>query len=417
MPKSKLAIRGGKKTVNIPPPHFKWPIITKESIAAVVGQIRTSTSIYDRSGIIKEFEEKFAKYHKRKYALLTDTGTNALYSIFVGGGLKKEDEVLCPVYTFFATVTPLFFTGAVPVLCESLEDGNIDPEDIRKKITPKTKAIIVTHMWGLPCDMDEIVKISRKHNLLLFEDCSHSHGATYKEKKVGTFGDAAVWSLQAQKLVTGGEGGMLLTDNKEIYYRALLLGHYNKRCKQEISPKHKYYRYAVTGMGLKLRSHPLGVALASQQFRHLDKWLKQKRAWARYITQELSGLPGLRLPEPGKAKKHSWYAYLIQYKPEELNGLSIERFFKALVAEGCLEADRPGSTCPLNLLPLFQNPVPLFPRYKGKVAYRKGDFPVAEKFHGNAIKFPVWSRPEDKRIVNLYIRAIKKVVANYKELL
>jgi dTDP-4-amino-4,6-dideoxygalactose transaminase len=140
--------------------------------------------------------------------------------------------------------------------------------EIEKKITDKTKAIVVTHMWGIPCDMDAITVIAKKHNLRLLEDCSHAHGAKFNEQKVGTFGDAAVWSLQGQKTVTGGEGGILLTDDGEIHTRALLLGQYNKRCKQEIPRDHPLYQYALTGFGLKLRAHPLAIAMADQQFDH-----------------------------------------------------------------------------------------------------------------------------------------------------
>lgn len=137
--------------------------------------------------------------------------------MYAGCDLQPGDEVISPTYTFYATVTPMVFTRAKPVFADRKEDGNIDPWEIEKKITDKTKAIVVTHMWGIPCDMDTITAVAKKHNLRLLEDCSHAHGAEFDGQKVGTFGDAAAWSLQGQKTVTGGEGAILLTDDEEIH--------------------------------------------------------------------------------------------------------------------------------------------------------------------------------------------------------
>ncbi len=414
--KSKLAINGGEKTIDIDRPHFIWPPITEKTKDAVLRQLCESISIYNKSGVIERLEGRFSEYFGRKYALLTNSGTNALYSMFVGADLKEGDEVICPSYTFYATVTPLFFTEAVPVLVDSRDDGNIDPYEIERKITENTKAIVVTHMWGLPCDMDSINEIAKKYNLMIFEDGSHAHGATYRNEKVGTFGDASAFSLQAQKSITGGEGGVLLTNNEEIFYRALLLGHYNKRCKQEIPTDHILYQFAVTGMGLKFRIHPIAAAIAEEQFDNLDYILKGRRETAKRMSEELGNLPGIEVPDIADHVEPTWYAFLMQYRPEEIGGLEIGRFYDALLAEGCNELDRPGSTCPLNYHPLFQNPGIIFPRYEGKLRYSRGDFPIAERFHEHSLKLPVWHDPNDP-IINLYIEAFKKVIENFGELM
>lgn len=418
--KEKLAILGWPKTIKIKPPHFVWPPINKKIEKAVIKQLHENISIYDRSGIFKDFEEVFAKYHQRKYALLCSSGTLAIHSMFVAAGFKEGDEVICPVYTFFATVTPLLFTGAKPVFCDIDENGNIDPEEIKKKITPKTKGIIITHMWGVPCKMDEIVSIAKKNNLILLEDCSHAHGAKYKGKIVGSFGDLSAWSLQGSKNVSGGEGGILTTDNEEFYYRALLLGHYNKRCKQEIPANHPFYKYAITGMGLKYRAHPLAIRIAYEVLKNLDKYLEIKRSFAKKMINELKNLPGISLLPAyfDSDIEPSWYAFLFHYGKEKLENLPVEKFFEALKAEGLNEVDRPGSTCPLNLLPLFQNPAELFPIYrKYPFSYKPGDFPKAEKFYQNAVKLPVWAFKKELKFVKLYIKGIKKVVKNYRDLL
>jgi len=338
--------------------------------------------------------------------------------MFVAAGFRPEDEVICPAYTFFATVTPLLFTGAKPILCDCDSNGNIDPAEIEKKITPKTKGIVVTHMWGVPCQMDKIVKISKKNNILLLEDCSHAHGARINGKIVGSFGDMAAWSLQGPKNVTGGEGGILVMSNKEFYYRALLLGHYNKRCRQEIPNTHPLYQYATTGMGLKYRAHPLAIALAFETFKKLDAYLSIRDEYANKIQKALKNVPDLIPPQIANNIQPSWYALIFQYRKGGFQNLPIEVFFKAIQAEGLVEADRPGSTSPLNLLPLFQNPSELFPIYKSNpFSYSPGQFPRAEQFCQNAIKLPVWAKRKDSGIVNAYIRGIQKVAKNYKQLL
>ncbi len=414
----KLAINGGIKTISPKGPHYIWPPITKAVEKAVLKQLHTSISIYNSGGIFGEFEKSFAEYHGRKYALLCNSGTTAIHSMFVAAGFKKGDEVICPAYTFFASVTPLLFTGATPVLADCDINGNIDPDEIEKKITSKTKGVVITHMWGIPCQMDRIVKICKRYKLLLLEDCSHAHGARYHGKITGSFGDIAAWSLQGPKNVTGGEGGIMLTNNPEFHYRALLLGHYNKRCKQEIPPTHRLYRYTTTGMGLKYRAHPLAIAIALENFNKLDSYLSIRNKYARKIINSLKGVPGLVPPQISKNIQPSWYALVFQYRSEAFDNLPIEKFFKAVQAEGLFEADLPGSTSPLNLLPLFQNPSELFPTYsRNSFSYKPGDFPKAEKFYRNAIKLPVWAEKHDSRIVDGYIKGIKKVADNYKSLL
>ena len=416
---NKLAIKGGKKIIHKKNAKYVWPKITKKIERKVIKQLHETISIYNREGIFKTFEDSFAKMHNKKYSLLCNSGTNAIHTMYVACNFSKNDEVICPAYTFFATVTPLLFTGAKPVLCDCDENGNIDPREIIKKITLKTKAVVITHMWGMPCQMNKILQICKKNNLLLLEDCSHAHGATYNKKYVGSFGDMAAWSLQGSKNITGGEGGILVTNNVEFYNKSLLLGHYNKRCKQEISKSHKYYKYAVTGMGLKHRAHPLAVSIANEILINLEKNYKIKRFFANKIIKDLSSINGLTLPVFNKnTVSPSWYGMIFRYNDKYFDNLSIDLFCDALKAEGLIEVDIPVSTSPLNLLPLFQNPKDLFPIYKkNPFKYEKGDFPKAERFYKNIFKIPIWTEKIDSKVVNKYIKGIIKVTKNYKELL
>ena len=414
---TRLAILGGEPTVRFDPPHFVWPPVSEATHEAITAQARQSLSIYNRSGIIAELEDDLARYHGRKHALLTSSGTAALHSLFVGAHLQPGDEVICPTYTFHATVTPLFFTGAIPVLAEAGAHGNLDPADVERRITPRTRAIMVTHLWGVPCEMDALQDIARRHGLMLFEDGSHAHGARYGGRVVGSFGDAAAFSLQGAKTVSGGEGGVLLTDDDDLYYRALLFGHYNKRCQQEIPEGHPLRAFAVTGMGLKLRIHPLAAAIARQQLDRLESVLAGRRHFAARMRQALGVLPGLSVEPLAEGVEPSWYGLIVNYEPEALGGLPLARFVEALQAEGCRDVDLPGSTRSLADFPLFQRPEALFPAYAGKVRYRPEDFPAATERHARSIKLPVWDRREDEPLVEAYMAAFHKVVTHHRELL
>jgi perosamine synthetase len=407
---SKLAIRGGTPVITKPAPHYKWPIITQGTREAVLKQLDTATSIKDCSGIIKEFETKFANYYGAKYALLNNSGTISIFAMFDAIQLMPGDEVICPDYTWFATISPVVYLGAIPVFCDCDENGNMSSEKAKSLITERTRAIIVTHMWGMPCAMDRFTELADKYNLKLLEDCSHAHGASYQGRKVGTFGDAASWSLQSAKLISGGEGGVLLTDSEDIYARAQLLGHYNKRCKQNVPEKHVMHEFWQTGFGLKLRAHPLGVAMANEQFNHMDKWIKQKRVYARRIIDSLADIPFLKFPVEHNCQS-SWYALSIRFDSTKSNSVSRETFYDALVAEGLVERDIPSLTGPISGLPLFKKLQKAMPRLYKENPYEERifDCSVSQGLAKKIITMPIWALPEDEEIVESYIRGIWKV--------
>jgi len=414
---SPLALLGGPPAIKDRARHFAWPPVGESTVAAVLDQLAEGISIYDRSGIIVRLEDALRDYFGVKHAVLTSSGTAAVYSMYMASRVRPGDEIIVPAYTFFATVTPLLHLGAIPVLAECDEHGNLDSADVARRITDRTFGIVVTHMWGTPADMQNLRALADKHDLVLLEDASHAHGASLDGRKAGTFGLAAAFSMNGPKPLSAGEGGFVLANDDEVYYRTLLHGQYNKRCRDELPPEHRLYRYAVTGMGLKHRIHPLAACIALDQLRHLDEYLAGRERIAAYMSEQLGDLPGITVPGLKADARSSWYGLILQYRTEELGGLTIEWFYEALKAEGCREADRPGSTCPLNLLPLFQDPTPLFPALHGAFAYAPGDFPRAEDFHRNTIKLPVWHQEEDMPFVEQYIEAFRKVTDNYRDLL
>ena len=409
-----LAIRGGPPAITIAAPHYTWPVITESTRQAILDQVQRDVSIYDRSGIFATFEDRFAKYHGRKRALVCNSGTSALFGAFEGLGLGPGDEVIVPAYTFFATVSPMMYLGAVPIFCDCDEDGNLDPQGLKHLLTSQTKAVVVTHMWGIPCEMPQIVTFCQQTGLRLVEDCSHAHGALIDDQHVGTFGDAAVWSFQGQKIVTGGEGGILLCDDDEIYYRALLQGQYNMRCRQEIPRDHPLARFALTGFGLKLRAHPLAIAMANEQFTHLDEWIERKNEFAALLTEALEPFPFIRPPHHPR-RRPSWYAYIFHYRPTG-NMPAIDDFFEGLRAEGMEQIDRPSSTRPIMNLPLFTNPEGALPRLYGNketnVPRDMRQCPNSERFFHSAIKLPVWAHESDRPVVLQYCEGLKKVCSH-----
>ncbi len=383
-------------------PDYSWPVITDAVRERVADQLGKTISIYGRSGIFEKFEDRWAARHARAYALLTNSGTAAIHSMYEALDLRPGDEVLVPCYTFHATVSPIVFTGAKPVPIDCGPDGNMDPALIEAAITERTRAIIVTHMWGIPCEMAAIAAIARRRGLVLLEDCSHAHGASYRGVKCGAFGDMAAWSLQGEKIISGGEGGILVADKPEHYHRALLLGHYNKRPKSEIPASSPLHPFFLTGLGLKLRAHPLAIAMADEQLDHLDEWLALKNARAAAFSEMLSALPAIILPNTAN-RVPAWYAYVFQVDEAKSGGVTARQVHAALQAEGLREADMPGSTGPIHKLPLFTRTPEVMGRlYREPCIAMDASFPGAERFARQAIKYPVWAMEEDAATVDLY---------------
>ncbi|MEV5242926.1 aminotransferase class I/II-fold pyridoxal phosphate-dependent enzyme [Streptomyces cinnamoneus] len=414
---SPLALLGGEPAVTVPGPHFVWPPIEDADRRAVAAQLETAVSIPDRSGIIAELEDALASYLGVRHVVTTCTGTAALHSMYAAAGIGPGDEVLVPALTFHATATPLFHLGAHPVLADVDDRGQLDLEDAARRLTARTKAVVAVHLWGLPEGMDALVSFADEHELMLLEDGSHAHGATWNHQRTGTFGAASAFSLNGPKPLSAGEGGFVATDDTELYYRVLLHGQYNKRCRREIPAGHPLARFAVTGMGLKLRIHPLAAALARAQLARLDGHLAGRQEIAARMCAALDGVPGINAPYVPVSARPSWYALPLRYEPAELSGLPLQRFLDAVHAEGATEADQPGSTCPLSGHPLFQTPGALLPGYADGQGPAVGDFPAAEDVHATTFKLPVWHYEEDARLADAYTAAIAKVASHAKDLL
>jgi perosamine synthetase len=328
----RLALHGGRPVA--PRPVLPvWPHVSDAMQERLQSQAQLGLSIYDRSGVVKDFESAFADYVGVPLALATSSGTAALHSIYYGAGIGPGDEVICCDYGFFATITPLVFQGARPVFVDCAMDGTISVAAAEGAITGRTRAIVVTHMWGQPAQLDELQKLCERNGLLLFEDSSHAHGARYRGSVVGSIGTASAWSLQANKTVWAGEGGVLVTKDPELYERALLLGHFNRRALQDIPESSSNYAFAFTGTGLKYRAHPLGLALALPQIETLDQVIEGRHKSAAMLIDALSSIPGVQVvarQEPGTI--HGYYALVALIDPAAC-GFDREAFIAAMQAE------------------------------------------------------------------------------------
>ena len=229
------------------------------------------------------FEKEFAEFVGVDYCVALCSGTAALITSLAALGIGPGDEVIVPGYTFIASISSIIHAKAIPVLAEVDESLNIDPEDISKKITRKTKAIMPVHMLGNPCDMDKIMEIAKEHKLNVIEDCCQAAGASYKGKKVGSIGDIGAFSLNIYKTITAGDGGMVVTSDKDLYERAFGFhdqGHKPKRMGLEIGNR------SIIGMNLRINELTGAVALA--QVRKLEKIVKILREKKRKLKEAIS---------------------------------------------------------------------------------------------------------------------------------
>jgi 8-amino-3,8-dideoxy-alpha-D-manno-octulosonate transaminase len=238
---------------------------------------------------VSTLEKKFAEYCNAGFALATSSGTSSLIASALALGLKPGDEIIVPAYTFVASYSSVIFPGIIPVLAEIDDSLTIDPDDIVKRLTPRTKAIMPVHMLGNPCDMDRIMAIARKHNLLVLEDSCQAAGASYKGKKVGTIGNIGAFSLNIFKTINSGDGGLVTTNDKALYEIAFGVhdqGHKPSRLGVEVGSRNV--------LGLNFRMNELTAAVALAQLGKLDMILSILRKKRKYFKSLISGAKGFK---------------------------------------------------------------------------------------------------------------------------
>ena len=251
--------------------------------------------ISGRGSYINKFEEGFAKYCGRKYGITTNNGTTALHLALASLGIKQGDEVIIPTFTMGAVAFAVKYVGAKLIFVDSERDTwNIDVNKIKEKITNKTKAIIAVHTYGHPCDMDPIVNLAKEYNLYIIEDCAEAHGAEYKGKKVGCLSDIACFSFFANKIITTGEGGMVLTDNEKIAEKAMSLKN------MAFGKENKFLHTAV---GFNYRMPNIQAAIGLAQLEQIEKLIEKRRRNAQLYNSLLKDMKPAMKVMPKVMKK------------------------------------------------------------------------------------------------------------------
>lgn len=420
---STLALLGGEKAVKTDPADtFKWPIVTREMEDAVVKVLRDgSMSGFE---ITRAFERGFADWHGMTYAVGFNNGTAALHTALYALGIGPGDEIISPSMTYWASCLPAMLLGATVAFADI--DPNtlcVDPADIEKRITERTKAIVVVHYLGMPCDMDAITAIARKHDLKIIEDVSHAHGGLYKGRMVGTFGDVSCFSLMSGKSFAIGEAGILLTNHRVVRDRALFFGFYARQDEIEDETLRKI-ALGIPAGACKYRMHQMSSAVGLVQLKKYPGEMAEIDRAMNTFWDLLEGVPGIRAIRPPKdsgSTMGGWYAAHGIYVSEELEGLSVNRFCEAVRAEGSF--CKPGCNNALHLHPRFRRGAPLGyakpganqPK-DGRCAETQCRLPVTESIQSRTYFVP-WFCRYRKNIIEENAAAFRKAAENYKDLL
>ena len=276
-----------------------WPFYSKKEILSVSKVLRSGKVNYWTGSECRVFENEFAKFSDSKYAIALANGTVALDLALLTLGIRKGDEVIVTSRTFIASVSSIINAGAKPIFCDvSHNSQNIDANKIEKHVTKKTKAIMCVHLAGWPCDMDEINKIARKFNIYVIEDCAQAHGARYKGQSVGSLGDIGCWSFCQDKIIsTGGEGGMVTTNNKALWEKMWAYKDHGKSFKAVYKKKHpKGFKWLHESFGTNWRMIEIQAVLGRIQLTKMNAWTVKRNLYQNLIWDAASKLPALRVP-------------------------------------------------------------------------------------------------------------------------
>ena len=420
----KLAITGGTPVLKAQDEGlFHWPIVNDAMRAAQAQVLETGNM--SGTDIARRFEASFASWQERKYALSHNNGTNALNAAMFAVGLGPGDEIICTSVTYWASCTGALALGAAVVFCDIDPDTlQMDPASLEAHITPRTKAIMVVHYMAHPAPMDEIMAIARKHGLKVIEDVSHAQGGHYKGRKLGTFGDAAAMSLMSCKSFAIGEGGMLVTDDAEIFKRAVVFGHYDRIvdvCTDEEMEGPKNIPWG----GLKNRMHQTSAAIGLEQLKKHDAEIAEIDRAMKYFWKGISDIPGISMiyPKEEGSDKAGWYASRFLYDAASFGGISNVTFCEALNAEACGGFSF-GCNMPLHFSSVFfdldiyghgRPTASAFLPDGVDLRAETGALPNAERVNMRVLGEP-WFKHDDHAKIDPYVEAVRKVAANVGEL-
>jgi len=359
------------------------PNIQKEERQAVVNVLKSE--MITQGPVVQEFEKAFASFCGTKYAIAVNNGTAALHVALYAAGIKKGDEVITTPFTFAATANSIIMQGAKPVFVDiQPDDFNINPVQIEEKITSNTKAILPIDLYGQMYDVESVKKIAQKHNLKIIEDACQAHGAEYKQKKAGSFGDMGCFSFYATKNMTTGEGGMVVTDDEKKAELAKRFRHHGQS---------EQTRYQYFDLGYNYRMTDIAAAIGIQQLKKIDGFNKKRILNAQLLTEGLREINGLITPTVNNNNKHVFHQYTIKVAKEfKISRDELQQYLKG---KGI------GSSV------FYPKPLHLHPYY-GDLGYKNGDFPISEKLSQEVLSLPVHPLLS-KNDIKLIIKTIKEI--------
>lgn len=369
---------------------------------------------------VQQFERDWSLTFDSKYAITINSNTSGLFTAIGACGIKPGDEVIVSPYTMSASALAPIIYGAVPVFADIHSDNfGLDPVSVESCITPRTKAILVVHIFGNPAKMDEIMAVAKKYGLLVIEDCAQAPMATYKNKYVGTIGDIGIFSLNYHKHIHTGEGGVIVTNNDVLAERCYLIRNHGENI---VEPKGVQNIWNTHGFNFRMTE--MEAAIGIEQLKKLPQLIEHRVTNVSYFTDKLTNLNGITTPLIEEGSKPVYYLQALKFN-KEIIGVDRNKFVNAIKEEipsAVLREDTPligaGYVKPLYLQPLYQQRATYCSfnceKYKGSVSYDLGICPVAERFHFQELITHEYIRPGMTRedmddVINAFIKVIENV--------
>ncbi|NLK97753.1 MAG: UDP-4-amino-4,6-dideoxy-N-acetyl-beta-L-altrosamine transaminase [Epulopiscium sp.] len=372
--------------------------IDEDDIQAVINVLKSD---YLTTGpAIEEFENQLKTITGAKYAVAISNGTAALHAACFAAGIGEGDEVITTPMTFAATSNAVLYCGGTPVFADiNPETYNIDPKDIRRKITNKTKGIIPVHYTGQPCDMDEIMQIAKEHNLIVIEDAAHALGAEYKGRKIGSIGDMTTFSFHPVKPVTTGEGGAITTNDEELYQKLMLFrSHGITRDREMLLNDNAAWYYEQHVLGYNYRMTDIQAALGCSQLNKLESFLQKRREYAEMYNEAFKDLDGVIIQKQLNDTLSGWHLYVLQLDTDKI------RPDRRVIFDE-LRIHNIGVN--VHYIPVYYHP------YYQKLGYKKGLCPNAEKLYDRIITLPLFPKMSKEDIMYV-IKIVKELVDTYR---
>lgn len=434
MAKKALALSGGTPVIR-PGEHVKWPVITQQDRAAVMGVLDRGVLSGPFAPEVRALEREFAAYVGAKHCLATNSGTAALHMALAAAGIGPGDEVITPAYSFVATGLAVLQQNAIPVFVDiEPETCGIDPKKIAAAITPRTKALLPVHIHGTPCDLQPIRELAEKHKLVLIEDAAQAHGAEYGGVRVGSIGAAGCFSTQSSKTLACGEGGLLVTSDDEVWTRASRMRTFGENLRPADEATYQVQRpldgsrdYDSLGMGWMYRTSEMSAAFGRSQLSRLDDMIANARRNAEFLSGHIGKLPGITPPIVPAGRTSCYHKYRVRLDASKV-GIDApplrvrDAVLRALCAEG------------VDAVLWQTQPVPGQALFRNKVGYGNGvPWSLGQPVNYDLSQYPETVRlldssivlfsqthpiaPQPRSLCEAYAEAITKVWENLDEVL